>query len=341
MPEERNDDICDVPGILVGHDTHLAAGTGCTVVRCVAPAMGAVDVSGGAPATRETDLLDPLCMMQEVHAVLLAGGSAFGLDAAAGVMRVLEEQGIGFDVGVARVPIVPGAALFDLGIGRADIRPDAAAGARATLAARSGPVPQGSVGAGTGATIGKMAGPALAVKGGIGSASATLPDGHRIGALVAVNAVGDVYDVDTGQILAGARAPSGHGWLAEEQRAGGTPPVAPEASPFPGANTTIAVIATDAPWSKSALGKIAQMAHDGLALAIRPVHTPFDGDTIFALSTARFAGAGTTAAADDPGALGVAGAAAVQTLARAVAKAIRAATGLHGVPALRELPFPS
>lgn len=339
----RNDDICDVPGILVGHDTNAEAGTGCTVVRCLGSAVGAVDVRGGAPATRETDLLHPLCMMHEVHAVLLAGGSAFGLDAASGVLRALEAQGIGFDAGAARVPIVPAAALFDLGVGRADMRPDAEAGVRATNAARAGPVPQGSVGAGTGATFGKMAGPELAMKGGIGSSSALLPDGHILGALVAVNAVGDVYDAEAGHILAGARSPSGQGWLADDMRSAGTMlESGPRANPFPGANTTLAVIATDAPWTKAELAKIAQMAHDGLAQAIRPVHTPFDGDTIFALSTARFAGeAHATGTSADIVALGLAGSMAVQTLARAVASAVRAATSLHGVPALRDLPFTS
>lgn len=339
MPE-RNDDICDVPGILVGHDSNLEGGTGCTVVRCIAPAVGAVDVRGGAPATRETDLLDPLCMMQEVHSVLLTGGSAFGLDAATGVMRVLEAQGIGFDVSVARVPIVPAAALFDLALGRADARPDAEAGVRATRAAQAGPVAQGSVGAGTGATIGKMGGPALMVKGGLGSASAVLPDGGIVGALVAVNATGDVYDAETGRLVAGTRSPTGQGWLADDLRAS---PMSPaqglDTSPFLGANTTVAVVATDGAWSKAELAKMAQMAHDGLALAIRPIHTPFDGDTIFALSTARFAGASLPVGVAEPLALSMVGAMAAQTLARAVSKAIRAATGLHGVPALRDLPF--
>ncbi len=328
---EPNDDICDVPGILVGHDTNLDAATGCTVILCKRPAVGAVDVRGGAPGTRETDLLDPMCMMHEVHAVLLTGGSAFGLDAAGGVMRVLEERGIGFDAGPARVPIVPAAVLFDLSIGRADIRPDAASGARAISAASGGPIPQGTIGAGTGATIGKAAGPAFAVKGGIGSSSERLPDGHVVGALVAVNALGDVYD-DSGRVLAGARNPSGHGWLADALR----PPLdaAPTKPPFPGAQTTLAVIATDAAWSKADLKKIAQMAHDGLARAIRPVHTPFDGDTVFTLSTAHHGG---TPAHGEMLSLALAGDAAARTLARAVTKAVRAATGLAGVPALRDL----
>ena len=336
---ERNDDVCDVPGILVGHDTDLEAGTGCTVVRCAWPALGSVDVRGGAPGTRETDLLDPRCMMPEVHAVVLTGGSAFGLAAADGVMRALASEGIGFDTGVARVPIVPAAVLFDLGIGRADVRPDAEAGMRALRAASGGPVAQGTVGAGTGATVGKIAGQAFAVKGGIGSASEQLPDGHTIGALVALNALGDVYDAETGRLLAGARSPAGLGWLTDDivAQTGAQPPVPePEQPPFPGTQSTLALIATDAPFNKAELSKLAQMAHDGLALAIRPVHTPFDGDIVFTLSTARNA-----ATAAPAGALpvSIAGGVVVRTLARAVAKAIRSATGLHGIPALRDLPF--
>jgi L-aminopeptidase/D-esterase-like protein len=324
---ERHDDICDVQGILVGHDTNLEAATGCTVVVCETPTRGGVDVRGGAPGTRETDLLDPRCLVEVVHAVLLTGGSAFGLNAAAGVVRTLEERGVGFDAGVARVPIVPAAVLFDLGFGRADVRPDAEAGARATQAATHGPVAEGTVGAGTGATLGKMGGPALAMKGGIGSASALLPDGHVVGALVAVNASGDVYDPKSGALVAGARHPAG-GWLAGDGN------VERRETPFPGANTTIAVVATDAPLTKTEISKVAQMAHDGLALAIRPAHTPFDGDTVFALSTGH-----SDAPTPRAGALLVSmvGALAAQTLARAVVKAARAATGLHGLPGLRDL----
>jgi L-aminopeptidase/D-esterase-like protein len=345
-PLVRNDDICDVPGILVGHDTQLEAGTGCTVVLCEWPALGSVDVRGGAPATRETDLLSPLAFMQEVHAVLLTGGSAFGLDAATGVMRVLSARGVGFETGVARVPIVPAAALFDLAIGAVDIRPDADAGARATLAAARGPVAQGSVGAGTGATIGKMGGPALSTKGGIGSASATLPDGHILGALVAVNALGDVYEESSGQILAGARAPLGGGWLANEPDGRGgqewSSAQMPTDASGPGSNSTLAVLATNAAFSKAELAKLAQMAHDGLAISIRPAHTPRDGDIIFALSTA-------SPEDMDPHLrrggwldqlpLMMAGPLAARTLARAVNKAVRLATALHGVPALQDLPF--
>lgn len=334
-PESRegNDDICDVPDILVGHDTNLGAATGCTVVLCASPARGSVDVRGGAPATRETDLLEPSRMMQQVNAILLTGGSAFGLDAATGVMGVLEARGVGYAVGVARVPIVPGAALFDLGLGRNDIRPDAAAGARATEAARSGPVAQGTVGAGTGATVGKLGGPTLAMMGGIGSASARLATGHTVGVLVVANALGDVYDETTGRIVAGARKPDGTGWLNQPAAVGrGEPPI-------PGANTTLAVVATDLPLGKAALARLAQMAQDGLARAIRPAHTPFDGDVVFALSLAA-PDASPTAESDSPQALLAAGMLAATTLARAIVKAVRAATSLYGVPAVGDLENP-
>ncbi|MGH2485173.1 MAG: P1 family peptidase, partial [Ktedonobacterales bacterium] len=264
-----------------------------------------------------------------VHALVLTGGSAFGLDAASGVARLLEGEGVGFETGVARVPIVPAAALFDLAFGRADIRPDDASGARAASVARRGPVEQGNVGAGTGATVGKIGGPALAMKGGLGSASLRTLDGHVVGALVAVNAIGDVYDPATGQIVAGARHPSGVGWLATETANGAAgPEQAPPTSFFPGAHTTLAAIATNAPVSKAGLAKIAQMAHDGLARAIRPVHTPFDGDVVFAVSTA-----GRTEPTGDARQIALVGALAADTLARAVLKAVRAATALHGVPA--------
>ncbi|HEX9036296.1 MAG TPA: P1 family peptidase [Ktedonobacterales bacterium] len=327
---ERHDDICDVPGILVGHDTLLEAATGCTVVLCANSALGAVDVRGGAPATRETDLLSPTCMMREVHAITLSGGSAFGLEAASGVARALEARGVGYQVGVARVPIVPAAALFDLAIGSSTERPDALSGARALAAASGGPVAQGSVGAGAGATVGKVAGPLFSVKGGIGSASEELLTGHTLGALVAVNALGDVHDPDTGAIIAGARNPNGGGWLnaPSARTASGQPPV-------PGANTTLGVIATNAPLSKAGLTKLAQMTHDGYALAIRPVHTPFDGDTIFALSTASEAPAG-----DESMLLSIIAASAARVMARAIANAVRAATSLAGVPAIRDLDWP-
>jgi L-aminopeptidase/D-esterase-like protein len=325
---ERYDDICDVPGIRVGHDTLTEAVTGCTVLLFDPPALGAVDVRGGAPATRETDLLSPYCMMREVHAIVLSGGSAFGLEAASGVARALEARGIGYDAGVTRVPIVPAASLFDLGIGSSTIRPDTTSGARALEAAAGGPVALGSVGAGTGATVGKMAGPMLAMKGGLGSASETLLDGHTIAALVAVNAVGDIHDPETGVIVAGARNPAGQGWLST------TPPPEPVTNPISGVNTTIGVIATDAPFSKAGLAKIAQMAHDGYARAIWPVHTPFDGDAIFAVSTAV-----TEVAGNEAFMLSMVGPVAARVMERAILKAVRAATSLGDVPALSDLPW--
>lgn len=347
-----HDDITDIPGLRVGHDTNLEAATGCTVVLCDWPAIGGVDVRGGAPGTRETDLLRPHYMMQEVHAVLLTGGSAFGLDAAGGVMRYLEARGVGYAVGEVRVPIVPAAVLFDLGFGRSDIRPDARAGERACLAATGGPVAQGNVGAGTGATVGKFLGFQQAMKGGLGSASASLPDGTLVGALVAVNAAGDVRDPETQRILAGTRHPAGQGFLLESMPIVATPtqpgsdeaasgPDAPEnpptIAPPPVANTTIAVIATNALLTKSDANIIARMAHDALALAIRPVHTPLDGDTIFVLGTGQpHQHAGPEKLG--PIELSMLGTAAVQTLARAIVKAIQAATTLHGLPAARDLP---
>ena len=310
-----NDDITDVPGIRVGHETDLEAATGCTVILCDTPAVGGVDVRGGAPATRETDVLRPLHMVEEVHAILLTGGSAFGLDAAGGVMRYLDEQGQGFDAGVARVPIIPAAAIFDLGLGSATIRPDATAGYRACERATSESTPQGNVGAGTGATVGKMAGPAFMMKGGLGSASAMVNDEIVVGALVVVNAAGDVVDPATQQIIAGARNPLG-GYIFGN----------------PAGNTTLAVIATNAALSKVAINKVAQMAHNGLALTLRPAHTMFDGDTVFALALGA-----REERLDDPDSAAVQtsmiGAAAANVLARAIVKAVRNAEELHGVPA--------
>lgn len=311
-----HDDITDIPGIRVGNDTDLEAGTGCTVILCDTPAIGGVDVRGGAPATRETDLLHPMCLVEEVNAVLLAGGSAFGLDAASGIMHYLSERDIGYATGVARVPIVPAAAIFDLAFGSTGIHPDAASGYHACEQATAEPLAQGNIGAGTGATVGKMGGPLFAMKGGLGSASMRLPDGTLIGALVVVNALGDVIDPQTQHVIAGARNPSGTDFLA----------------PNPFSNTTIAVVATDASLSKVAVNKVAQMAQDGMAQVIRPAHTMFDGDTIFALaldSRPQFLPDSTETATQ----ASIIGAAAATTLARAIIKAIRSATDLHGIPA--------
>ena len=315
-----HDDITDIPGIHVGHDTNLEAGTGCTVLLCTPPAVGGVDVRGGAPATRETDLLRPMHMVNEVNAILLTGGSAFGLDAASGVMRYLEEQGIGYDTGVAHVPIVPAAAIFDLALGSSDVRPDAAAGYHACQNATSEAVAQGTVGAGTGATVAKTLSPALAIKGGLGSASTQLPDGTLVGAIVAVNAFGNIIDPQTGQAIAVPRNPLERSLSSSSQ-----------AKPDPFGNTTIAVVATNASLTKEEVNKIAQMAHNGLAQAIRPAHTMFDGDTVFALALGQrkpvVSGTGERAYL-----VSQIGWQAAETLARAIAKAIRNATELHGVP---------
>jgi len=306
--------ITDIPGIRVGHDTNLEAGTGCTVILCDTPAVGGVDVRGGAPATRETDLLHPLHMVEEVHAIVLTGGSAFGLDAAGGVMRYLEEHSIGIDIGVAKVPIVPAAAILDLGFGSASVRPDAASGYRACEQATAEAIPQGNIGAGTGATVGKLLGPGFMMKGGLGSASTRMDDGTLVGAIVVVNALGDVIDPQTQQVIAGARNPLG-GFIAS--------------NPFD--NTTIAVIATSANLPKDATNKVAQMAHDGIAQVIRPAHTMFDGDTVFALAL------GTASqpkeAATTASQVSMIGATAAATLARAILNAVRNARALHGVPA--------
>lgn len=310
-----HDDITDVPGILVGHDTNLEAATGCTVILCETPMIGGVDVRGGAPATRETDLLRPMHMVEEVHAVLLTGGSAFGLDAASGVMRYLEEQGRGFDTGVARVPIVPAAAIFDLALGSASIRPDAAAGYRACEQATDEATAQGNIGAGTGATVGKMAGLAFSMKGGLGSASTQIDAETVVGAIVVVNAAGDVIDPHTQQIIAGARNPLGGHIFAN-----------------PMGNTTIAVVATNAVLSKDQANKVAQMAHNGLAQTLRPAHTMVDGDTVFALASGT-----STQRQSDPQKVAaqtsMLGAAAATTLARAIVKAVRHTNELHGIPA--------
>lgn len=312
-----HDDITDIEGIRVGHDTNLQAGTGCTVVLCDVAAVGGVDVRGGAPATRETDVLNPLCLVDEVHAVVLTGGSAFGLETTHGVMSYLEERNIGYNVGVGYVPIVPGAAIFDLAFGLAHIRPDAAAGYRACEQASNEPVEQGNVGAGTGATVSKMLHPSLAVKGGLGSASTELADGLRVGAIVAVNALGDIFDPETQQNITATRNPID----------GSLRP----APPF--GNTTIAVIATNASLSKAEANKVAQMAHDGMAHVIRPAHTMFDGDTVFALSVGPRSNTRPDAALAARQ-VSLLGAAAATTLARAIVKAIRHASDLHGIPAI-------
>lgn len=307
--------ITDVAGIEVGHDSDARRPTGCSVVIAREGAIGGVDVRGAAPGTRETDLLHPGNLVPHVHAVLLAGGSAWGLDAAAGVMRWLEENEIGLDTGHGRVPIVPAAVVFDLGVGDGRIRPDAAAGHRACLAAgRSAPA-QGNVGAGSGALVGKLLGMAHAMKGGVGTASVSA-SGYTVGALVVCNAVGDVLDPATGQVIAGARTTDGHTLqnTRDALLAGHLPQHL-----LAGNNTTIGVIATDAVLSKAQAQRLAQVAHDGLARSINPVHTMLDGDTLFALGT------GTSGKEADMLLLATL---AAEATARAVVNAVHAAQGL-------------
>ena len=306
----------EVPGIKVGHYTDREGVTGCTVVLCPGGVVAGCDVRGSAPGTRETDLLRPGNLVERVHGVLLAGGSAFGLEAAGGVMKYLEERNIGFEAGVARVPIVPGAVLFDLAIGDPRARPDARAGYQACLNAGD-EVEEGSVGAGTGATVGKALGMTGATKGGLGTA-------HRsVGRLVvmavaAVNAFGEVVDPGTAEILAGPRA--GTAFVS-------TLEVLSQASakPFP-QNTTLAVVATNARLNKEQANKLAQMAQDGLARAIRPSHTMYDGDVVFALATG-----------EEAGDINLLGALAAEAVAQAIVRAVETAQSLGGIPAVQEL----
>jgi L-aminopeptidase/D-esterase-like protein len=306
--------ITDVPGVSVGHYTETRRPTGCSVVLVPQGAVAGVDVRGAAPGTRETDLLAPTNTVQQVHAVLLAGGSAFGLDAAGGVMRWLDERGFGVAVGTTRVPLVPAAVLFDLLVGDGRIRPDAQAGYAACEAASDRPPAEGSVGAGTGAVVGKLFGHARAMKGGIGTASLRV-GGVTVGALVACNAFGDVLDPASGRILAGARGPDGQS-LVDTRR---TILAGEAVSPILGGNTTIGVVATDAALDKVQATRLAQVAHDGLARSIDPVHTVTDGDTLFALATGR--------AATHPGMV-VLSVMAAEAVALATQRAVVAAQGL-------------
>ncbi|NLI60579.1 MAG: P1 family peptidase [Clostridiales bacterium] len=300
--------ITDIKGIEVGHAQDIGAGTGCTVILCRQGAVAGVDVRGSAPGTRETDLMRPGNLVDKVHAIILAGGSAFGLAAADGVMAFLEKEGIGFDTGAAHVPIVAGAVLFDLAYKDSKVRPDAAMGYQACQRAKGGVIDQGSVGSGTGATVGKVLGMESAMKGGIGTASIILPDGIVVGAIVAVNAFGDIVDLTSKNIIAGARNPQTGDFL---DTCNYLMTSSHQTRDFPG-NTTIGVVATNAKLSKEQANKLASISHDGLALAIRPVHTMVDGDTMFALSTDQVQGDMISI-----------GAAAVEVTARAVVNAIK------------------
>jgi L-aminopeptidase/D-esterase-like protein len=313
------DAITDVAGIKVGHWTDLGAATGCTVVLCEAGAMPGVDVRGAASGTIGTDALRPGSFLRELHAVVLSGGSAFGLSTAAGVTRWCEETGIGLSFGGQRIPIVAGAILFDLLLGAADVRPDPEAGYAAAAAAKGGAVEQGSVGAGTGATVAKLLGREGVRKGGIGTASEAFGDGLAVGALFAVNCVGDVIDSATGKVIAGARSDSGLDTIAA-LRAG-----RPGRG---GSNTTLGVVATNARLDKEQTNRLATIAHNGLARAVRPAHTMMDGDTIFTMATGE-----RELSPDRILALETFATLAVE---RAIVKGVLAATSLGGVPSVRE-----
>jgi L-aminopeptidase/D-esterase-like protein len=311
--------ITDVAGIKVGHYTDEKAATGCTVVLCEQGGVAGVDVSGSSPGTRETDLLRPGNLVEEVQAIVLSGGSAFGLDAATGVMRYLEEQGFGYETSAGKVPIVPAAIIFDLNIGDSKVRPGANEGYQACLAAGDGKVAEGCVGAGTGATVGKILGLERAVKSGLGTASQKIARDVVVAALVVVNAVGDVIEPGTGRILAGPRKPDGRGFLSTSQLWKGESKEA--VPPF---NTVIGVVATDAKISKAAANRLARVAEVGIARTIDPCHTMYDGDALFTLSVG-----------EKEADLGALGAAAAEVVAEAIVRAIQKAKTLAGVPAVR------
>ena len=319
------DGITDVEGVRVGHYTDLEAATGCTVVLCEAGAVGGVDVRGSSPGTAETDVLRPLSRVQEVHGVLLSGGSAFGLGASSGVVRYLEEREVGHSIGNLVVPIVPAAILFDLGIVTSKVRPGPEDGYAACAAASSGPTPEGTVGAGTGATVGKLLGLERALKGGIGTASVNLGDGVFVGAIVAVNAIGGIVDPGTGSIVAGPR--DGEGGMHDSVKLITSPGF--EGVKLPSAaNTTIGVVATSTRLDKIEANKLADVAHDGIALAVRPAHMMGDGDTMFAIGT----GASEAVVGMDRLC-----AAATLSVSEAIVRAVRAADGIGGIPSVSEM----
>ena len=315
-----------VEGITVGHHTLSERPTGCTVILTGKGAVGGVDVRGGAPGTVETDLLDPVNSVQEVHGIILAGGSAFGLASRDGVMRYLDEKGIGYRMGSIVVPIVVGAILYDLPVGDdPGVRPGAECGYQAAARATGDTPAEGNVGAGAGATVGKLRGMRRAMKGGIGTASITLPSGLTIGAIVAVNAVGDVIDPSTGAVIAGVRTADGRG-LADARVLLRESHESNEAQS--GANTTIGVVTTNAVLTQAQATKVAQMAQDGFARAIYPSHTMGDGDTIFSLATGTF---------DGDASVSTIGALAADMVAEAILRAVRVATGIEGIPSASDL----
>ena len=327
----NNQSITAIPGITVGHVTDQEGLTGVTVIRFAGEgATAAVSVQGAAPGTRETDLLEPGNLVERANAIVLSGGSAYGLDAASGVMAVLEAEGTGLPVleGVV-VPIVPAAVLFDLQLGSGGVRPTAQWGAKATLDATNEPVGSGNLGAGTGATVGKLLGPERATKSGLGNALLEFDDGVLVSALAAVNAVGEVFDSATGQTIAGVRATAPGCYESAVDLALG----ALESGALIGTNTTLGVIATNVQLSKAQLKKVAEMAHDGLARAVRPVHTLFDGDTIFAVSVTNAPKQLHEVTPQLINKLGVAAAAAMQS---AILNAVRLTSSVDGVPAHKD-----
>lgn len=317
--------ITDVPGIKVGHYTDLQAATGCTVVLCEEGAVAGVDVRGGAPGTRDTDLLNPINMVEKIHAVMLSGGSAFGLNAVGGVQRYLEERGIGYEMAGIRVPIVPGAIVFDLDVGSAKVRPGMDEGYQACLNATAGKVEEGCVGAGTGALVGQLRGKTLATKAGIGTASMVFYGDVIVAAIFVLNALGDVVDPATGRILAGIRNENGTGFdnTIELLKKGYT------FLAKPGQNTVVGVVATNAALTKAQATKVAGMAHDGLARAINPAHSMYDGDTIFALSLGSLKSD-----------LTAVGAMAAEVTRLALVNAVKKAVSLYSVPCLKDVQIP-
>ena len=319
--EEIN--FTDIGGIEVGHAQDFDAATGCTVVLCKKGAMGGVDVRGSSPSTRETDGLNPVNVRDHVHAILLTGGSAYGLDAAAGVMQYLEEQDVGRDVEVAKVPIVCGAVIFDLKCGASNIRPDKEMGYAACQSAGTGPVALGSVGAGTGATVGKLKGPEYAMKGGIGTCSYQLGE-LKVGALIVVNALGDIYDAGTHHIIAGALCDDKKHLAGTEHLMLGDYGCVTD---LYASNTVIGVVATNAKLTKDEANKLASIAHDGLARAVRPAHTTFDGDTLFTMATGEV----------DEINFNVVSLMAARAVETAIVRGVRAAEPLGGAPTCRDL----
>lgn len=318
-----NQTLTAVPGIKVGHHTLTERPTGCTVILAEAGATAGVDVRGAAPATRDTDLLNPTKMVQQVFGLALSGGSTFGLSTADGVLRFLEEHNVGLAYGGRHVPIVPGASIFDLRIGDAAVRPTADCGYRAARDATSEPVREGSVGAGAGATLGKFGGIGRAMKSGVGSFAIAMPDGLVVAALVVANPLGDVVDPATGIVVAGVRGENGRGFA--DARALIRRGVKPAGA---GDNSTIGVVATNATLTKAQATYLAQMADDGYARAIYPIHTVVDGDTVFVLATGAKTG--------EPDLISL-GELAAEAMSQAVLRAAREATGVPGFPALREL----